>query len=130
MTGHRFRINRGVQTLVVRAARRVVLGDDQPRRVSSRRPGAFSKTPSLDTSGTPSRIAAAAIHRSASCSRWWSACPTRTQAARSSTRPCGCKSGPTRNTCGSGGGWQGARQLDVAPWKGGHGSRRTWSCGI
>jgi len=40
-----------------------------PRAVSSTRPGVLSKTPSFDTSGMPSRMAVAAIQRSASCSR-------------------------------------------------------------
>lgn len=52
--------------------------------VSSSRPGVFSKTPSLETRGTPRRSAVAAIHRSASCSRWQRACPMRWPATRSS----------------------------------------------
>lgn len=50
--------------------------------VWSARPGVSSKMPSLETRGMPRRSAVAAIHRSASCSRWQRACPVRWQATR------------------------------------------------
>jgi hypothetical protein len=50
--------------------------------VSHMRAGTFAKMPSLDTSGIPSRRAVAATHRSASCWRWASACPMRSQSTR------------------------------------------------
>src|SRR4029453_3429153 len=50
---------------------------------SSWSPGVPSKTRSLDTSGMPRRSAVAAIQRSASCSRWPRAWPTRTHSVRS-----------------------------------------------
>jgi hypothetical protein len=56
----------------------------QVRTDSRTRPGTRSKMRSFDTSGTRRRSAVAAIQRSASWSRWPSACPLRSQAARSS----------------------------------------------
>jgi hypothetical protein len=50
--------------------------------VSSWSPGVAWKMPSLDTNGTPSRRAVAAIQRSASCSRWLRAWPMRSQSTR------------------------------------------------
>jgi hypothetical protein len=50
---------------------------------SSTSPGTLRKMPSLETSGTPRRIAVAATQRSALCSRWLRAWPIRSHWALS-----------------------------------------------
>jgi hypothetical protein len=56
----------------------------QEPAASSRSSGVFWNTRSFETSGTPRRMAVAAIQRSASPSRWLSAWPARWHATRSS----------------------------------------------